>query len=157
MKITQPELLNTIFKQALATAACFKDEERGIRQYAATEKAMRVIEQNETITFENGVLRFFSLESGKFRIVTKNGCHTTCECRGIYSYHVAMFDLLETYFALLAKREVKPVIAKTEITTVAHSDRQQSDRFTEANMPYFPKPLYTPRKSESLTKGGPRF
>lgn len=115
--------LNRAFAQEVACAVTFEDEETGSRHYKALVKGMENIETNKTIGFRSGVLTFVSPDSGKTRMVTTNGCHNSCDCNGLGSYHLATHKILTRYFALLPKPEVKP-----------------------ANAPYFKQPLYTESK-----------
>jgi len=117
MKIENKKLLNTIFAQTIDAAVYFNDEQATARRYRALEKAMTNIETNNTIAFSNGILTFVSQTSGKIRKVTKFGCvATACECGNGISYHQELFDLLNTYFALLPKQ----VVQKSWLNDASH-------------------------------------
>ena len=94
------------FSELHAENVALSDETRGAKWFNALIKARVEIERNDTIIFEVGILRFTSAQSGKKRIVTKTGCHSsTCDCKDAISYHKAIYLLLERYFEL-KKREV---------------------------------------------------
>lgn len=101
------QILNRAFAQTVAAAVSFEDEQTGSRAYKALTKAMAVIETNPTLEMEKGVLTFISKDSGKKRIVTKDGCYETCECQNQYSYHQAAFQIISRYTELLPKPQIE--------------------------------------------------
>ena len=101
----QKQLLDQAFMQTYADRVVLADgETEGAAWEKAMRKAIKVIESNPTITYENGVLKFISEDSFKSRVVTKDGCHESCECKGMISYHGAMRLIVARYF------EIAPVI-----------------------------------------------
>lgn len=61
----------------------------------AESKARREIHLNNSIRFDNDVLTFVSRYSGKRRFVTKDGCDSSCDCKGSKnSYHYQLYKLL---------------------------------------------------------------
>lgn len=80
--------------QLIASKVLLCDETDGARWIKATEKAFTEILENDTIEFDGEILTFVSRQSGKTRIVTKHGCHESCDCGGQISYHISIWELL---------------------------------------------------------------
>lgn len=92
----QQDILNQAFSKCYNRALTL-DEQTGARTIKALEKAMKNAETNETIEFSGQAISFYSLESSEHRMVTKNGCYTTCTCKGEISYHSELYNLVVEY------------------------------------------------------------
>lgn len=100
------ELLVRAQTQLIGWITLFCDEKDGARWMASAEKGFTEILENDSITFENGVLRFVSRDSGKLRFVTSAGCHETCDCGNGISYHAGMFQLLTRMYPQTEQRRL---------------------------------------------------
>lgn len=94
------EITNQAYRRTIARQVSFSDEINGSAHLTALTKAANEIDENKTIEFSGDVLRFTSRRSGKQRIVTKSGCHQTCDCKGKVAYHQAMFQILTAYLEI---------------------------------------------------------
>ncbi|HEY0658054.1 MAG TPA: hypothetical protein VGD05_06255 [Pyrinomonadaceae bacterium] len=127
MKAYNAKQLQTATAQVTA-AKLLEGETTGARWIAAIEKGVKEIKENPTVDFSGDVLRFVSRESGKQRLVTKFGCHQSCECGNQISYHQAIFAVLTRYLQI----ESEAMKAKLQ------SSRVQSNSLNSFNnAPYF--------------------
>lgn len=81
----------------ITNEACLDDEKEGGRKLNALSKAIETIEKNNSIQFWNGTLEFTSMWSNKKRVVTAHGCHESCDCKGLTSYHSALYKIIAEY------------------------------------------------------------
>lgn len=107
--ISQPKfdraLMNLAFSQVLAI---FIQTVEGTNKtkYSAVNKAYDVINETDVI-FNGSQAIFVSPFSNRKRIVSKNGCHASCDCKGLLSYHVAVFAIYERYTELTTEKNVR--------------------------------------------------
>ncbi len=83
------EFINQSFRE-LYNQAVFESDLKAVN---ALVKAADVIETTD-YSFDGETLKFTSPASNKPRIVTKFGCHVSCDCKGTRSYHFQMFWIL---------------------------------------------------------------
>lgn len=134
------QLLQQAFAQTVAEVVCFEDEETGAKMYKKLVKALGAAKTNRTIEFKNDVLTFVSADSGKRRIVTESGCHSTCDCGGNQTgYHKCLYLIAKRYCELLDEQRLSltvfPVISKSQ-TAAAAEVKLKKSRANDVNVPY---------------------
>lgn len=96
-------IISLASQQLRVQAVSFVFGEVGVRFHESLLKAERVIHENKTIKWDGSMVTFVSSDSGKRRFVNRNGCHETCECKSLISYHYSVYLILKQYDILMGK------------------------------------------------------